>query len=100
MDEKGERPQGPIIEYNPYRPPKKRHGEGKWTVESRHFDKNYPLSWRWVPKGNLDEGPNMSPVEGTVTKEQLDKALAERMAKAWDANTDKDGRGPIGGAQD
>lgn len=70
MGETGEKPQGPIIEYSPYKPPKKKHGEGHWSVESRHMDKNYPLTWKWNPKHNLEEVPDSHSFEN-ISEEKV-----------------------------
>jgi hypothetical protein len=56
-----------IIQYSPYHPPRETFGEGTWRVLSRHVQKDYPLTWEWVPKPDPDVPPETPPVPGTMT---------------------------------
>ncbi len=44
--------------------------------------------------------PEEPRAEGLLTKEELEKRRAEKMARDWDRATSKKGRPPIGGAVD
>ena len=72
MPESDEHP-NVIIQYSPYRPPRVGYGEGRWVVEKTHFDKGYPLEWRWVP-GSIPEVP-VKPRSTEVTRTESDPVI-------------------------
>lgn len=64
---------GPIVvEYSPYRPPKgkpKGAGDGSWVCVERHFQKGYPLGWRWQ-ESSIETPPELPPEFGSLSKER------------------------------
>ena len=73
-----------IIQYNPYRPPKEKHGEGEWRVFERHVEKGYPLKWQWVAKTD----PNLPPEDPPA---QVVSAQSDLGGGKFDPNIDTSG---------
>lgn len=74
--------------------------EWKNVYKGRNPDTGRPYFERVKVKIQDPNTPPEEPVSDLITQEEHNRRVAEKMAKDWDNATNKDGRPPIGGAQD
>jgi hypothetical protein len=79
--------------------------EGDEKIKNVYTGKNPDTGRRYFDRkkvvvANPNHPPKIPPDEGLITEEESRKQMLEKAGRDWDNATSRDGRPPIGGAQD